>query len=263
MSRRVDSARRRPASKRPAARAGSRKRKFAGAFALVAAAVLLFFAIHQLSGGSDTESADAKNPTASNYDAQFRELAKLARRDQNDALAVGSADAPVVMIEYSDFQCPYCGQFALKSEPELIEKYVRQGVLRIEWRNFPIFGQESEGAAQAAWAAGQQGRFWEFHKTLFENRPEKKNTGVLTADRLAELAGQAGVPDIAKFRADADSDAARAAVQKDMTEGYNLGITSTPAFLINGRPLLGAQSIEQFKAVIEAAQRASGEAVAK
>ncbi|MFI9508879.1 DsbA family protein [Nocardia sp. NPDC052566] len=262
MSRRVDSARRRLPSKKRRPRPNSRNRKLAGAAALLAAAVLLVFAIIQLNSRSDAKRAEDAKPAASAYDDQFRELAKLARRDGNDGLAIGPANAPVVMIEYSDFQCPYCGQFALKSEPELITQYVEQGALRIEWRNFPIFGKESEGAAQAAWAAGQQGRFWEFHKTLFENRPEKKNTGVLTPDRLAELAEQAGVPDIAKFRADAESDAAKAAVQRDMTEGYQLGVTSTPAFLINGRPLLGAQPIEQFRALIDAARK-GGEAVGK
>ncbi len=69
---------------------------------------------------------------------------KLARRDAGDALAQGRADAPVVLIEYADFKCGYCGKFARDTEPALVKKYVDDGTLRIEWRNFPIFGAESE-----------------------------------------------------------------------------------------------------------------------
>ncbi|WP_157534997.1 DsbA family protein [Nocardia inohanensis] len=205
---------------------------------------------------SDGEKADAASQqSAAAVDPRYAELAKLARRDAADPLAQGRADAPVVMVEYSDFQCPFCRTFGRKIEPQLIADYVDKGVLRIEWRNYPIFGEESTTAAHAAWAAGQQGKFWEFHDTLMANAPEKKNTGALTPDRMAELAEQAGVPDIAKFRTDLDSPAAAAAVQRDVTEAYSLGVSSTPAFLINGRPVLGAQPIEQFQAVIELAAR--------
>ena len=76
---------------------------------------------------------------------------------------LGDEDAPVTMVEYSDFQCPYCGRFARETKPALLREQVEEGVLRIEWRNFPLFGEESERAALAAWAAGQQGKFWEFH----------------------------------------------------------------------------------------------------
>ncbi|MBM7440003.1 protein-disulfide isomerase [Streptomyces sp. HB132] len=71
------------------------------------------------------------------------------------------------MIEYSDFQCPFCGQFARKTEPELLRSYVDKGVLRIEWRNFPVFGPESEQAALAGWPAGQLNKFWEFHDVAY------------------------------------------------------------------------------------------------
>ncbi|MEV6070533.1 thioredoxin domain-containing protein [Nocardia sp. NPDC052001] len=239
--------------KRPS---GTRK-MFAG-LALFAAACLLAIAGFQMLGGEKKSTPEA---AAATTNPMFAELAKLARRDAGDPLALGRADAPVVMIEYSDFQCSFCRTFGRTIEPKLIAKYVDQGVLRIEWRNFPIFGAESENAARAAWAAAQQGRFREFHDTVQANAPEKKNTGVLTPDRLAEFAEQAGVPDIAKFRADQDSPAATAAVQRDAAEAYSLGASSTPTFLVNGRPVLGAQPIEQFAAVIEAAANiASGHA---
>ncbi|MFJ9031437.1 DsbA family protein [Streptomyces sp. NPDC102274] len=184
----------------------------------------------------------------------YPELAKLARRDEADPLAVGRADAPVVMVEYADFKCGYCGQFARDTEPGLVEKYVKNGTLRIEWRNYAIFGKESETAARAGWAAGQQGRFWEFHSAAYAEGSKEKGFG---ADRLDALAREAGVKDLDRFRRDRAGDAAAAAVRKDQEEAYGLGATSTPSFLINGRPIAGAQPVETFTQAIESAKAAA------
>ncbi len=81
-----------------------------------------------------------------------------------------------MLIEYSDFQCPYCGRFARETKPVLLRDFVERGVLRIEWRNYPIFGEESERAARAAWAAGRQGRFWQFHDLVYAE-PRERNSG--------------------------------------------------------------------------------------
>ncbi|MFD4468608.1 DsbA family protein [Rhodococcus sp. NPDC058505] len=235
---------------------GSPTRRIAAVAVALAAVVLLVIAIAQIVSSTSTEPEPDSEPSAAtgqyaNND-MYRDLATLARRDPADPMALGSPTAPVVMIEYSDLQCPYCRQFAQTTEPELVAKYVDRGLLRIEWRNLAFFGEESERAARAGWAAGQQGRFWELHELMFENAPAKKNTGVFTADRLTEWAGLAGVGDLDRFRADLDSDAARAAVTADITEAVGIGVNSTPAFLINGRPILGARPVEQMIAVIEA-----------
>ncbi|OEJ95299.1 DsbA family protein [Streptomyces thermolilacinus] len=180
----------------------------------------------------------------------YAEAAKLARRDAKDTLAAGRADAPVVLIEYADFQCGYCGKFARDTEPALMEKYVEKGVLRIEWRNFPIFGEDSERVARAAWAAGQQGRFWEFHRAAYAEDAKEKGFG---KDQLTVLAREAGVKDLARFGRDLDGAAARQAVKRDQDEGFALGVASTPSFLINGRPVSGAQPLETFTAAIDEA----------
>ncbi|WP_406452687.1 DsbA family protein [Streptomyces sp. NBC_00876] len=203
------------------------------------------------SAGSSTAVADV---TAGPDEGVYPELAKLARRDADDKLALGRADAPVVLIEYADFKCGYCGKFARDTEPALVKKYVDNGTLRIEWRNFPIFGAESEAAARASWAAGQQGRFWEFHRAAYAEGVKEKGFG---KDRLKALARQAGVPDLDRFVRDADGTAAASAVSKDQEQGYGIGATSTPSFLINGRPIAGAQPPETFtRAIDEAAERA-------
>ncbi|MFE0651911.1 DsbA family protein [Streptomyces sp. NPDC059534] len=199
--------------------------------------------------GSSVAEVSA-DPSAGVYSA----LEAYARRDAADKLALGRADAPVVLVEYADFKCGYCGQFARETEPALVRKYVANGTLRIEWRNFPIFGEESEAVARASWAAGQQGRFWEFHKAAYAEGAKEKGFG---KDRLAALAKEAGVPDAARFAKDTDGAAAREAVREDQEQGYELGATSTPSFLVNGRPIAGAQPLETFTEAIEAAAKSA------
>ncbi|MEV5610688.1 thioredoxin domain-containing protein [Streptomyces sp. NPDC052225] len=200
---------------------------------------------------SRQESSAGQQP-----DDATAQLVRLARRDSGDRLARGRADAPVVLIEYADFKCGYCGKFARDTEPGLVKKYVDEGTLRIEWRNFPIFGAESEAAARAAWAAGQQGRFWQFHRAAYADGAKEKGFG---AGRLDALAREAGVRDLDRFRADRDGEAAHAAVRKDRDEAYRLGATSTPSFLINGRPLAGAQPAATFEQAIETAAQQAAE----
>lgn len=246
----------------------SRQRRIAGVVASALAAVLLVGLILQVSGvtgsGPRTAGGEPKAKVATPSDQRMQEtydeLAELARRDPADPFAVGRADAPVVMIEYADFQCPFCRKFAEDTKPDLVERYVEEGVLRIEWRQYPVFGEESMTAAKAAYAAGRQDRFWEFHDTLFANAPakERMNSGAFTADRLVELAGESGVEDLKRFRADMESDAAEEAVARDMREGQGIGVTSTPAFLVNGRPVLGARPTGEFVQMIEQARRQAG-----
>ncbi|OSP41180.1 disulfide bond formation protein DsbA [Streptomyces sp. 13-12-16] len=237
----------------------SRRRTIAAAAVLAAAAVTAAFALTL--DDSDNRNETAGEPavvTESAVPAPADEsLLALARRDPSDALAVGRADAPVVMIEYSDFQCPFCGRFARETKPELLRSYVDKGILRIEWRNFPVFGEESEQAALAGWAAGQQKKFWEFHDVAY-SKPRERNTGDFGAENLIAMAREAGIADIERFQADMTSDKARSAVQKDREEGYVLGVTSTPAFLINGKPILGAQPTDTFEEAVETAAKAAG-----
>jgi protein-disulfide isomerase len=233
---------------------GSKKPLAYGA-AIVVAAGLLGFASYRATAPDDTapdssSSAPAAEVSAGPNEGVYPELAKLARRDAEDKLATGRADAPVVLIEYADFKCGYCGKFARDTEPKLIEKYVKDGTLRIEWRNFPIFGEESENAARGAWAAGQQDRFWEFHSAAYAEGAKEKGFG---KDRVRALAEEAGVKDLDRFMKDLDGKAARDAVAKDQEQAYGIGATSTPSFLINGRPIAGAQPDATFNQAIEAA----------
>ncbi|MEU5438173.1 thioredoxin domain-containing protein [Streptomyces sp. NPDC020719] len=234
---------------KPSSRKNASRKPFVIGAVVVAAAVVLGVASYRASDSGSAKKSDT-SAAAEAPEGTFPELEKLARRDAKDPLAQGPADAPVVMIEYADFKCSYCGKFARDTEPELVKKYVEAGTLRVEWRNMPIFGAQSEAAARAAWAAGQQGRFWQFHAAAYAKGAKEKGFG---ADRLRDLAKEAGVPDLDRFARDADSDAAKASVKKDQDEAYALGASSTPSFVINGRPLAGAQPLDTFAQAIDEA----------
>ncbi|MFI9627667.1 thioredoxin domain-containing protein [Streptomyces sp. NPDC052042] len=244
-------------SRPPSSRtAPSRKPLLYGAGVVLAAAALGFVSYQATapdrsgSSSSSSSSSSVADVTADPDTEVYPELEKLARRDAGDQLALGRVDAPVVLVEYADFKCGYCAQFARDTEPALVKKYVDDGTLRIEWRNFPIFGADSEAAARGAWAAGQQGRFWEFHRAAYADGVKEKGFGKA---RLKDLARQAGVADLDRFARDVDSPQAAAAVNRDQEQGYGIGATSTPSFVVNGRPIAGAQPMETFVQVIEAA----------
>ncbi|MEU6001608.1 DsbA family protein [Streptomyces sp. NPDC047197] len=237
----------------------NKKKNIAIGAGVALAALLLGAASYSATRPDESSSVTAKEESPADVSADpqagvYPELAELARRDAKDPLAQGRKDAPVVLIEYADFKCGYCGKFARDTEPDLVKKYVEDGTLRIEWRNFPIFGADSESAARGAWAAGQQGRFWQFHAAAYAEGSKEKGFG---GDRLKELARKAGVKDVGRFSDDVDSAGAKAAVKKDQEEAYGLGATSTPSFLVNGRPISGAQPDEVFDQAIEQAAKAA------
>lgn len=120
-----------------------------GALGLVAV-VLLAWLVVDRTGGSENTAADTV--------PEMGPVGDLSRRIDGDPLALGAVDAPVVMVAYSDYRCPFCAKFSRDTEPVLVEKYVDEGVLRIEWRDLPIFGEQSMSAARAGRAASPRPR---------------------------------------------------------------------------------------------------------
>ncbi|RKT89053.1 Protein-disulfide isomerase [Saccharopolyspora antimicrobica] len=202
-------------------------------------------------GGRPSPDQAAPQTATTEQDEIAAVLKSLQRRQPDDPFALGRTDAPVVMIMYEDYRCPFCSKFTADIKPQLIERYVDTGVLRLEWRDFPIFGEESLEIAKAARAAAHQGRFWEFHNAAYArgNGGEKPS---FPEETIQEVAREAGVPDLAKFNADRNDPAIMQAIQTDATEGQALGVSSTPSFIVNSQPVLGAQPLDQFVAVIEA-----------
>jgi protein-disulfide isomerase len=155
----------------------------------------------------------------------------------------GSAEAPVTLVEFSDFQCPFCKR-SQATLNQLLERY--PGKLKIVYRDFPLdqLHPQARGASEAARCAGDQGKFWDYHDVLFTQAPP------LSPDAMRRYAEQAGL-DLVAFDRCLSSGQHRDAVQRDVEEGMRLGVTGTPAFFINGRPLVGAQQIEAFTRVID------------
>jgi protein-disulfide isomerase len=168
----------------------------------------------------------------------------LVRFNVPDAGPVrGAPDAKVTIIEFSDFQCPFCKQ-AHSTLSKLLEHYL--GKVKLVYRDFPVdkIHRQARLTAIAARCANDQGKFWEYHDLVFTESPK------LSRADLKRYAHRIGL-DAAKFEACLSSQAHNAAVQKDLEEGKKLGVTSTPAFFINGRPLAGAQSVDAFARIID------------
>jgi protein-disulfide isomerase len=159
--------------------------------------------------------------------------------------ARGSASAAVTLVEYGDFQCPYCGA----AYPMLKELEQRAGsLLRVIFRNFPLstIHAHAEKAAEAAEAAGAQGRFWEMHDLLFENQTR---LGLTDLDRYA---GKAGV-DLNRFSADLAADRWAPVVREQFRGGIMSGVNGTPTFFINGVRYDGEYGLKELLAAVKAA----------
>jgi protein-disulfide isomerase len=167
----------------------------------------------------------------------------------DERLSKGKAGAPVTIVEFGDFKCPNCRRFAQAIEPALKSRYLDTGVVRMYWRDYPIRGHESVQAAVAARAAARQGRFWAFHDALYTGeRPDLTDGGLRAAAKRAGL-------DLARFDADRRAKPVRQAVDTDLNFALDLGMPGTPAFLINGHLLFGAQPLATFVQAIEKARR--------
>jgi protein-disulfide isomerase len=193
-------------------------------------------------------SGERPQPTAQERQSEGKEDRAAGSAAEPGHPSQGDADVPVVMIEYGDFRCTFCGKFAREVEPQLEQKYVESGTLRMEWRDFPYLGRESVDAALAARAAQEQGRFWEYHDLLYENQ-----SGGFSEEKLVELAREAGL-DVERFEGDLASDRFERAVAEDFQKGQEMGISGTPTFVINGRVVAGLQPVEVYEEAIERAK---------
>jgi protein-disulfide isomerase len=157
--------------------------------------------------------------------------------------AKGPADAKITIVEFSDFECPYCSK-AEESVTEVMDHYA--GKVRVVYRYFPLsFHPHAQKAAEAAACADEQGKFWEMHKTLFANQQK------LAVEDLKAHAATVGL-DAAKFAECLDKDSMKAKVDGDQKAGAEAGVNGTPAFFINGRVISGAQPFAEFEKIINA-----------
>ncbi len=161
---------------------------------------------------------------------------------------LGDENAPVTLIEFSDYQCSFCAKFLIETENRLRLEFVEKGLMKIYWRDFAFLGPESQDAAQAARCANEQGKFWHYHDLLFLSR-QGENQGGFSKENLKKLAGELELNQ-EQFNACLDSDRYLDDVLADNDAGRELGIQATPTIFINGERVVGAQPYELFKDVI-------------
>lgn len=240
---------------------------------LTMVAALLFVA-----GTASAQSDDLKRAIDSLNDSQkaiLRELQDIHKllaqqgqaRPAADALpsapvniskepSKGAAAAKVAVIEFSDYQCPFCGRYDKDTYPQLIKDYVDTGKVKYVFRDMPLdFHKNAFKAAEASHCAGEQGRFWEMHDRLFANQSN------LAPEDLVKHAAALQL-DTAAFQQCLDSGRFATDIKKDIVDAGNAGISGTPSFLIgtvqpNGtvkvvKKLVGAKSYDDFKAALDA-----------
>jgi len=201
-------------------------------FLLIPLAGLMGVALGYLVWGRET--AAPEGPAA----------APLQRFDVSvdDDPALGPQDAPVTIVEFSDFNCPYCRRFHIETFEPLMAAYPDQ--IRFVYRDFPITSAESIVAAQAANCAGKQGAYWEFHNELLAG-----DLG-LGAEAYSAYAQRLSL-DPETLAACIAGGEEQAEVESDARAAAALGVSGTPTFFINGIPLVGAQPLTQFRSVID------------
>lgn len=162
---------------------------------------------------------------------------------------LGKADAPIVIVEFSDFQCGYCGRFAEETLPQLLEAYPDQ--VKFVYRDFTIFGQESVSAAEAAQCANDQDKFLDMHNRIFANH-NAESPLPLNDETFVSFADELGL-DTATFTDCMSSDKYVQEVMDDFAAAQAFGFQGTPGFIINGVVYtFGAQPFDTFQRIIEA-----------
>ncbi len=216
---------------------------------IIAAAVLWAGGFGSGTKGENTAGNNSGTGTGVNIEA-------LA----DDDPALGDPNAPVTIVEFADFQCPFCNRFFREAEREIINQYVRTGKARLIYRDFAFLGEESVRASEASECADEQGKFWAYHDRVYDfiwdnyyaKNLNGENVGAFSEANLKRLAGETGL-DEGKFALCLVSRRYQAEVEKDTADGRAAGVSGTPTTFINGKVIVGAVPFSQFKDAIEAA----------
>lgn len=170
---------------------------------------------------------------------------------------LGNPNAPVTLIEYGDYQCPFCGQFFSQTQPQIVANYVNTGKVKMVFRNFAFLGPESTAAANASECAEDQNKSWTYHDALYAGKVAddakggSENDGFFSTAKLLKLGQQVGL-DMTKFTSCVQNQSDANIVAQDKANTTALGVNSTPTIYINGQQILGAQPYSVFKTAIDA-----------
>ncbi|CAG0982784.1 Disulfide bond formation protein D [Anaerolineales bacterium] len=165
--------------------------------------------------------------------------------------STGEENAPVVVVEYGDFQCPACQQFFQTTVEQLKTEYVQTGKVRFVFRQFAFLGDESQWAAEASECANEQGRFWDYYDKLYVEQ-NGENVGVFSKDNLKQFAVDLEL-DATGFDQCLDSGRYAEKVKQETLEGQQSGVRGTPSVFVNGQYIENGGSFQVVKAAVEAA----------
>ncbi len=205
-------------------------------------------------GVKELGRSDGRAEVASRDEKRGSEASITTTPTGDDDVILGDQNAPVTMIEFIDYQCPFCAKVVREVLPTIREKYVETGKVKLVIRDFPLDSIHSfaRTAAEASECAAEQGAFWGYHDLLFERQAE------IPAMDFVSLAGELGLNREA-FRSCYEGKRYADEVEKDYQDGIAAGVRGTPTTFINGALVSGAVPLSQFEAAIEAALNASGE----
>ncbi len=173
-----------------------------------------------------------------------------------NAPMLGDANAPITIVEYGDFQCPFCQRYNQNVQSALVSEYVNTGKAKFIWKDYAFLGQESLWAAEAARCANDQGKFWQYHDYTYTHQGQE-NSGAFSKLNLKKFAQALGL-NMAQFNNCLDSGKYTAFIQQETQQGSTYGVSGTPATFVNGRLVadangnsVGAAPFSVFKSVID------------
>lgn len=203
------------------------------------------------SGNTSGNVVAPSNPSAGNNQPNNLPPINMEALVDDDATR-GDSNAPVTIVEFSDYECPFCARFYSETEGLIQSNYIDTGKVKFVYRDFPLnsIHPQAQKAAEAAECAGEQGKYWEMHEKLFT---QGVSGGVASFKQYAADIGL----DTGEFNSCLDSGRMAGEVAKDLRDGQGAGITGTPGFIINGKLVSGAQPFSVFQQEIEAALAAA------
>jgi protein-disulfide isomerase len=216
-----------------------------GAVIVIAALI----AISQSGGSSDSSSSSSSGGSV---------LSDLEGIPQSNTV-LGDPSAPVTVTEFGDLQCPICREFAKQTAPTLIASEVKPGNVKYDFKQWTIIAPQSNDAAAAAYAAGEQDKYWDFILTFYDQQ-QAENSGYVSSDFLEGIAKDAGVPDLGKWNADRTVAKWKPTIDATDKEASALGFSGTPSILVegpNGKKPIGGSTIptlDQIEAAIAQVQ---------
>jgi protein-disulfide isomerase len=217
---------------------------------LLAACVLAVLVIVSQSGGGS--GGDTNIEGVSTAQQQLQGIPQ-------HGTVLGYPKAKATVVEFGDLQCPVCQAFSTQITPQLISGVVRKGTAKYEFRQYTIIGPQSVDAARAAYAAGQQGRYWNFVELFYLNQGGE-NSGYVTDDFLTSIAKGAGVPDLDKWNTDRNDSKWDSVIQQGSSQAQSFGFSGTPSIVVqgpNGQKAIGGSTIPTLQEIQSAIQQVS------